>query len=143
MTELLEAYVGSVNKHGINCTQVSCGNPRLMEYVLLEGENSGLSGLDLSEFRQAVETAIQASIETLARAAENFANNNDARIAELYETATTLEGFAMEPIEPPRAPQIDLSVSENEPFAYVFQGLVLLLLLFWWSRRRMNRATAA
>lgn len=142
LTELLEAYVGSVNKHGINCTQVSCGNPRLMEYVLLEGENNGLSGLDLSGFRQAVETAIQASIETLARAAENFANSNDARIAELYETAATLEGFAMEPIEQPRAPQIDLSVSENDTFAYLFQGLVLLLLLVWWSRRRMNRVTA-
>jgi len=146
LTELLKAYVDSVNKHGINCTEVSCDNPRLMEYVLLEGENSGLSGLDLSEFRQAVETAIQASIETLARAAENFANNNDARIAELYETAATLQGFAMEPIEQPQAQaqplQIDLSALENSSFAYIFQGLVLLLLLFWWFRRRMNRPTA-
>jgi hypothetical protein len=91
-----------------------------------------------------VETAIQASIETLARAAENFANNNDARIAELYETAATLQGFAMEPIEQPQAQplQIDLSALENSSFAYIFQGLVLLLLLFWWFRRRMNRPTA-
>ena len=145
LTELLQAYVGSVAKHGINCTEVSCGNPRLMEYVLLEGERSGLSGVDLSQFRQAVETAIQASIETLARAAENFATNNDARIAELYETAATLEGFAMEPIEQPQLqpPQVDFSALENNSFAYIFQGLVLLLLLFWWSRRRMNRAAVS
>ena len=143
LNELLSAYVESVKKHGINCTEVSCGNPRLMEYVLLEGQKSGLSGVDLSEFRQAVETAIQASIETLARSAEEFATNNDARIAELYETAATLEGFAMEPIEQPQAlpQQNDLSAATNNAIAYFFQGLVVVLLLFWWYRRRMSHAT--
>ena len=142
LTELLEAYVESVQKHGISCTGVSCGNPRLMEYVLVEGEKSGLSGLDLTQFRQAVETAIQANIEQLARAAENFAINNDARIAELYETAATLQGFRMEPIEQPQpvaAPRA-LSVLENNSLLYIIQGLVLLLLLFWWRRRRSSHS---
>ncbi len=141
LTELLESYVESVKKHGISCTEVSCGNPRLMEYVLQEGQNSGLSGLDLSDFRAAVEQAIQANIEELARAAEEFASTNDARIAELYETAAALEGFRMEPVEQPQPlnPQIEFSAFENSSLTYLFQVAVLLLLLLWWARRRMGR----
>ena len=141
LTELLESYVESVKKHGISCTEVSCGNPRLMEYVLQEGQNSGLSGLDLSDFRAAVEQATQANIEELARAAEEFASTNDARIAELYETAAALEGFRMEPVEQPQPlnPQIEFSAFENSSLTYLFQVAVLLLLLLWWARRRMGR----
>jgi len=140
LSELLSTYIASVKKHGINCTEVSCGNPRLMEYVLLEGEKSGLPGVDLSEFRQAVETAIQASIETLARSAEEFATNNDARIAELYKTAAALQGFAMEPIEQPQtSPQPhELSPATNNTITYFFQALVVLVLLLWWYRRRLR-----
>ena len=143
LKELLGAYIESVKKHGISCTEVSCGNPRLMEYVLVEGQKSGLTGLDLSEFRQAVETAIQASIETLAREAEEFATNNDARIAELYAAAATLEGFAMEPIERQQSPTqpSELSGATNNTIAYGFQALVLLLLVFWWYRRRQQPST--
>lgn len=145
LSELLEAYVESVQKHGISCTEVSCGNPRLMEYVLTEGEAAGLSGIDLSEFRQAVETSIQANIEELARAAENFASNNDARIAQLYETAAAMEGFRMEPVEQAQAstPRLDLSSFESNTLSYLFQGLVLLLLILWWTRRRLSRPVEA
>src|SRR5690606_10233437 len=48
LSELLTAYVSSVAEHGINCTEVSCGNARLMEYVLEQGEAYGLSGVDLA-----------------------------------------------------------------------------------------------
>ena len=31
--KLLNEYIESINKHGVNCTDVSCGNARLLESV--------------------------------------------------------------------------------------------------------------
>lgn len=138
LTELLEALVDSVDQHGISCSDITCGNPRLLEYVLVEGERAGLDGVDLANFRQAVEAAIQANIEELARVAENFAETNDAQIQQLFESAAALEGFRMEPLEQqsttplaPAPPQ-----TQSQLTTWLLQALVLLGLLFWWWRRR-------
>lgn len=139
VTELLTRYIDSVNEFGISCTEVSCGNPRLMEYVLEQGEVAGLDGVDLAAFRAAVEAAVQASIEQLADAAENFANNNDARIRAMYESAApALEGFRMEEIsDNPQQIQFDPSSNDSRStWSLVAQLTILLLLVAWWQRRR-------
>src|SRR5690606_1259272 len=83
--ELLTAYVESVQEHGISCTEVSCGNPRLMEYVLEQGQALGVNGVALAAFEAALQSAIRGDLSQLADAAEEFARTNDARIAEMYQ----------------------------------------------------------
>ncbi len=143
LTELLQSLVDSVSQHGISCSEVTCGNPRLLEYVLIEGERLGIDGVDLEAFRRAAELAIQANIEELARAAEQFARNNDAQIAQLFESAASLEGFRMEPIaDEQTVPELSFQPSSQSPWiAYLLQGLVLLMLLVWWWQRRYRQQT--
>ncbi len=141
LTELLEALVESVDQHGISCSEVVCGNPRLLEYVLIEGERASIDGVDLANFRQVVEAAIQANIEELARAMEEFAETNDAQIQQLYQSAAALEGLRMEPIEQ----ETTTPLTNATPFAqsqlvtYLLQAIVLVGLLVWWWRRRYQK----
>lgn len=137
---LLTAYVESVDQHGVSCSETTCGNPRLMEYVLQEGERAGL---DLTNLRAELQSAIRADIAQLARAEEAFARSNDARIAELYEqTAAALEGFRLEPTrqnQQPAMPELNPEAFQNNPLTFLFQGLLLLVLFIWWYRRRRRQ----
>ena len=139
--ELLSKYIDSVQRHGINCTEVSCGNPRLMQYVLEQGEITGIPSVDLQAFADAVEQAIKGNIEQLAQIQEDFARNNDARITESFYSATVpaqLEGFRMEQIRQDSGNELQ-PVTNNlltNKLSIIFQLVVLFLLLGWWWRRR-------
>jgi cobaltochelatase CobN len=139
--ELLQRYVASVNEFGINCTELSCGNARLMDYVLQEGAKAGLSGVDLAAFRAAVENAVRGNIEELARELESFARDNEARIAAAFapRPAPALQGFRMQPIEQPQpaAPQSVAGPSDQRA-ALLMQLLLLAAALLWWQRRRLS-----
>src|SRR5690606_3057256 len=50
VAEIVQAYVAPVKTHGISCTEVSCGKPRLMEYVLEQGALSDMPAIDLELF---------------------------------------------------------------------------------------------
>ncbi len=41
-SKLLSEYIESINKHGVNCTDVSCGNAKLLEYVMKEAAKAGV-----------------------------------------------------------------------------------------------------
>jgi cobaltochelatase CobN len=139
--ELLTAYVESVQEHGISCSEISCGNARLMEYVLEQGQALGVNGVALAAFKAAVEAATRADISQRADAAENFARSNDAKIEAMYEQGTGqapgLDGFKMERIDDNQAaqPPNSSSATQNPP-SLLTQGLILLVLLAWWARRR-------
>ncbi|MGV3591524.1 MAG: cobaltochelatase subunit CobN, partial [Gammaproteobacteria bacterium] len=138
-TELLGRYVESVNTFGINCTEVSCANPRLMEYVLEQGRLAEIPSVDLERFREAVETAVRGSIEQLADAQEQFARSNDARIAAQYEGApgAELQGMRMERIDDAQPMEVrQVSSGESPRGAVLLQFVMLAALLAWWARRR-------
>ena len=153
--ELLQRYVSAVTADGINCTEVSCGNPRLMEYVLEQSEARAVSGVDLAAFRSIVEAALQAGIEELARAAENFAQRNDARINQQFQpsaAATTdspdFTGFRMEQIEQAQSRPREQSASHLQeavwynPTLWLLQAAILALLLGWWYQRRRQAGSS-
>ncbi len=140
--ELLASYVDSIATHGISCTEVSCGNPRLMEFVLEQGRLADIPAIDLEIFREAVERAVKGNIEQLARAQEAFARQNDAFINAMYQGQApdpSLDGFRMEQLDSPSPMTSRPPVAVNiltERFSLLFQGLLLLLLAGWWWHRQ-------
>ena len=75
---LLQDYLESVTKHGANCTEVSCGNARLLEYVLDSATTEGLDEALINTAKAAFETAMGTSIAAAATELRAFATNNDA-----------------------------------------------------------------
>jgi len=83
---LVSEYLESVNRHGVNCTDVSCGNGRLLRFVMEEAERTGVAAPALAQARAAFEKAMGRTIEDAATELESFARRNDARAeAELAE----------------------------------------------------------
>lgn len=145
--ELLQAYVDSVSRNGLSCSDVTCGNARLMEYILEQGAAMELNGVDLAQLREALEAALRNNVETLAQRQRDFVQRNDARIAQEFanaqgsgvDTDASLQGFRMEQIERSAAPAsapAALSDQFSENLALWYQALLVLVLLGWWWRRR-------
>ncbi len=88
---LLSEYVESVATFGVGCAGHTCGNPRLLQYVLDEGAVMNIPALDT--FRTAMEEAIGTDIATAAAAAVDFVRRNEARPATMTRN---LEGFRMD-----------------------------------------------
>ena len=133
---LLSEYVESVATHGVGCAGYTCGNPRLLQYVLDEGAVMNIPGPSLDTFRTAMEEAIGTDIATAAAAAEDFVRRNEARPATMTRN---LEGFQMEatlddavPVPAPR------SAGEASDGAWdaLWVGVPLLGFLVAWRIRR-------
>ncbi len=77
---LLRRYVDSVMTHGAGCSETTCGNPLLMQYVVDSAEAAGIPAADVSAFRTAIETATESTIETMADEARQFVAANEARL---------------------------------------------------------------
>jgi cobaltochelatase CobN len=77
--ELYREYLESVERHGANCTEVSCGNGRMLRYVMDEAAKAGVAAPTIAAARAAFEKAMQRSIESAAQELELFAKANDAR----------------------------------------------------------------
>jgi cobaltochelatase CobN len=78
---LLTEYIESVKRHGIGCSDVTCGNARLLEFIATEAREVGVPVPDVEQFEAAAEQALGAPIAELAAAARRFAIDNEARIA--------------------------------------------------------------
>jgi len=142
--KLLEEYVESVNRHGVGCSAHTCGNPRLLMFVLEEGSDAGLPLPDLMGLRRAFETAMAVNIPGAATAAADFSRRNEERSREesrrisenLQFPEPFLEGFKMtevreEPASFPRA------VARGGRWHGLWVTLpVLGVLILWRSRRR-------
>ena len=133
---LLSEYVESVATHGVGCAGHTCGNPRLLQYVLDEGALMNIPGPLLDTFRTAMEEAIGVDIETAAAAAEEFVRRNEARPATMTRN---LEGFRMDatiddavPVPEPRSTG-EASVG---PWDALWVGVPLLGFLIVWRIRR-------
>ncbi|MGC4028789.1 MAG: cobaltochelatase subunit CobN [Steroidobacteraceae bacterium] len=77
--KLAREYVDSVTRHGVNCTELSCGNARLLEYVLDQARQAGVAPAAVENVKQALEKAMGRSVADAARELRDFAAANDAR----------------------------------------------------------------
>ena len=138
LDRLLIEYVESVTTHGVGCAEHTCGNPRLLEYVLNEARLAEIPGEDLEAFQEALEQALGVDIETAARAAEAFVRRNEAESG----PTENLDGFRMEEsiseLESAPAVPVDQSLGDAERAALWVGIPVLGLLVAWrvWQRRR-------
>jgi len=144
VAELIESYADSVARHDIACTAVSCGNARLMEYVLDQGAALGVDQASLDNFRQALESVTLQDVRAAAEAMREFAANNDALIDQMFNgtgAATSgLDGFRMEPIPFQNQPLVNAPSLTSQPLtrslAILFQVLIVVTLVVWWLRHR-------
>ncbi len=81
LERLLREHVESVAAHGVGCSRHTCGNPRLLRYVLEQGAAMNIPSPALESYRAAMEAAIGADIETAAAEAEAFVRWNESRPA--------------------------------------------------------------
>ena len=134
---LLREHVESVAADGVGCSEHTCGNPRLLRYVLEQGAVMNIPGPALEAYRAAMEEAIGTDIETAAAEAEDFVRWNESRPR---LTTMNIEGLRMEEsadaVEPLPAPPA--SGSNDGVWTPLLVGApVLGLLAVWrWRRRR-------
>lgn len=135
---LLREHVESVATHGVGCSEHTCGNPRLLRYVLEQGAVMNLPGPALEAYRAAVEAAIGADVETAAAEAEEFVRWNESRPA---LTTMNIEGFRMEAsadaVEPLPVPPA--SGADGGLWTPLRVGVPVLGLLAIWRWRRHRR----
>src|SRR5690606_16307332 len=77
---LVREYLESVAKHGIDCSDNTCGNPRLMEYVVEQAREANVPAPNVGAFVAALEQAMGRPLEGLAEAARELAAANDASV---------------------------------------------------------------
>ena len=129
---LLAEYIESVNTYGVGCSEHTCGNPRLLEYVLEAGADANIPVPLLDAFKQAMERAIGGDIATAARAAEEFVRRNETMPPAYTEN---IEGLRMKETE--QAPDLPASVSSpSGELDVLWVGLPLVALLIAWRMRR-------
>ena len=135
---LLREHVESVALHGVGCSEHTCGNPRLLRYVLEQGAVMNVPGPALEAYRAAMEAAIGADVETAAAAAEEFVRWNESRPA---LTTMNIEGFRMEEsadaVEPLPVPPA--SGADDGLWTPLRVGVPVLGLLAIWRWRRHRR----
>ena len=135
---LLREHVESVAVHGVGCSERTCGNPRLLRYVLEQGAVMNVPGPALEAYRAAMEAAIGTDVETAAAAAEEFVRWNESRPA---LTTMNVEGFRMEEsadaVEPLPAPPA--SGADDGLWTPLWIGAPVLGLLAVWRWRRHRR----
>ena len=129
---LLAEYIESVNTYGVGCSEHTCGNPRLLEYVLEAGADANIPVPLLDAFKQAMEKAIGGDIATAARAAEEFVRRNETMPPAYTEN---IEGLRMKETE--QAQDLPASVSSpSGELDVLWVGLPLVALLIAWRMRR-------
>lgn len=151
LTRLLGEYIDSVNTHGVGCSEHTCGNPRLLEYVVEQALEAGIPVPEVESFRSAVEEAIGARIEALAAAMAEFVRRNEALIAarevpdaeavpeETLDSAE-LQGFLLQNVNQRQAAQqpvpepAAIGADQRELLLAAFVLLALLALWRWRHR---------
>ena len=131
---LLEEYVDSVNTHGVGCAEHTCGNPRLLEYVVEESLAAGVPVPAVDQFRASMEEAIGTDIESAARAMEEFVRRNETLPSRF---TNNLEGLRMNERvrEAPAAPA-PATPRVGDARDAMWVGLPVVAFLLAWRFRR-------
>jgi cobaltochelatase CobN len=153
---LVREYLESVEKHGVGCSDNTCGNPRLLEYVVEQAEAANVPAAAIADFVAAVERATGAPIPELAAAAREFVAANEAKLANRAVPgpadaaaepdnvdAAELRGYLMqnvkqpEPQEPAEGAEAPPALDASRTYELLALAvLVLGVLLVWRQRRR-------
>ncbi len=164
---LLAEFIESVNAHGASCSEVTCGNPRLLAHILKEAPAAGVPAPAIASAQAAFEDLLDRTIDGAAQELVAFAARNDA--AEAAESAgaremlrnpdsagaaaiaaaapEALEGFLMQEEDRSDTPPTPMETPATEmraidlvwPPAAAF-GL-LMAWLFWPARRLKETAS--
>lgn len=140
---LLNEYVAHVAEHGANCTEVSCGNPRLLEYVLQQAPLAGVPAPLVQQAREAFEQAMQDNIEAAAQRLAQFAARNDAREEAGRAVGEQVSGYRMEAERRERTMPGDAGTTATglpdwwRTLAWALPLLAVLTLWRYRHRRRM------
>ncbi len=76
---LISEYLSNVAEYGVNCTEVSCGNGRMLEYVYDEAERLGVAQPVVEQTRGAFEQALGRTIDEASADLSAFVESNEAR----------------------------------------------------------------
>jgi hypothetical protein len=137
----------------------TCGNPRLIEYVVEQALAAGVPVPAVETFVDAMEAALGAPIESLAAAAREFIAENEARIAnrsvpgaeaapEPSLDSAELRGYLMQAARSEAqttdaARGFAASGSDARRIGAAVSALLVLAALIVWRSRRVSRARAA
>jgi cobalamin biosynthesis Mg chelatase CobN len=158
---LLTEYLESVEQHGVDCVEYTCGNPRLSKFIMERGKITGIPAATLQQYQAAIERATGATLATAAAEAETFAQRNDARInAEMNQARVAkvsapappaasqpppdLKGYVMEARDLSQAPSAASAAvpqGGSDRLGMTMVGGAMLGLLLAWRWRVQHRQT--
>jgi cobaltochelatase CobN len=140
--ELLEEYLESIERHGVGCSEHTCGNPRFLDYVAEQATVRGIPVPLVEGFRTAVEQALGTGLAEATADAEDFVRRNEERVARRQQLAAAgrapkeVAGLVMETIE--RAGQRRAEGGSSQVargLGAALFGVLLLGVLFVWRHR--------
>jgi len=142
---LLREYLESVAAHGVNCTENSCGNARLLQYVLEQGRAAGIPSPLLDKAQAAFEKAMGEAVAPAAQRLQEFAERNDAREKAEAGAARAapddLKGYLMEQENRSQRQQSAGTQSgQSSPWSTLWWAIPLLSLLLLWRWRESRAA---
>jgi cobalamin biosynthesis Mg chelatase CobN len=144
--KLLEEYLESVNKHGVGCSEHTCGNPRLSKYVMERAKALGIPTPVIDAFEQAMERATRKDISQAAHAAEDFVQKNEhpGEPVPVQTTQTTPvspahQGFLMEVTEHNQADKPRSNMAGEGEWDALWVSIPVLALLAAWRWRYRQR----
>lgn len=117
-SRLLQEYVDSINRHGVNCTEVSCGNARMLEYVMQEAARANVPAPDIASARAALEQAMGRTIEVAADDLRAFARRNDAAedaVQSASRAAVAAYRATLEQAAPPQQTETEEAPQPSSP----------------------------
>ncbi len=138
---LLEEFLASVERHGLSCSETTCGNPSLTKYVIEQAAKAGIPAPRIEAFQAKVEAATGKSTAQTAQREAEFVTRNESRIAErqgrLQRGAREVAGYLMEQTQRFKQPlaRSQSSAVTGSPLSVLWIGLPLLFVLFLWRWR--------
>lgn len=144
-TKLLQEFLESVERHGLSCSETTCGNPSLAKYVIEQARAAGISTPVIEQFKTKVEAATGKSTQQASDTAEKFVSRNEERLSErqgmMERGAKQIAGYLMEQAQRLTTPQPTATNRDvqSSPWNALWVGLPLLLLLTLWRARHKAR----
>ncbi|WP_461344143.1 cobaltochelatase subunit CobN, partial [Brevundimonas sp. GN22] len=98
---LVEEYLSSIEAHGVNCTEVSCGNGRMVEYVLQSAAELGVARDRIDAVQQSFETAMGRTVAEAAAELRDFVAVNEGKVADVGRAGLQASVATPEASNPP------------------------------------------
>lgn len=138
--KLLQEYLESVNKHGVGCSEHTCGNPRLSKYVMERAKSLGIPTPAIQGFEQAMEKATRKDISNAAKVVEDFVQKNEhpgeTQVTQVTKAVApgspSHRGYLMEVSEQDRSTKAHPVSQREGGWDGLYVSLPVLAFLFGW-----------